>query len=131
MAIGNWGSVIKFEVSTRKMLTFQNMKRTVSGRWESHSILNKKPKWEFKGPDASGVTLDILLSAGHGVSPRTMINNIEAAVESGRAEYLYIGGKKVGSGKQVIESVSETWDEVWNNGELVKATVSLTFSEYS
>ena len=25
MAIGNWGSVIKFEVSTRKMLTFQNM----------------------------------------------------------------------------------------------------------
>ena len=124
MAIGNWGSVIKFEVSTRKMLTFQNMKRTVSGRWESHSILNKKPKGEFKGPDASGVTLDILLSAGHGVSPRTMINNIEAAVESGRAEYLYIGGKKV-------ESVSETWDEVWNNGELVKATVSLTFSEYS
>lgn len=131
MAIGNWGSVIKFEVSTRKMLTFQNMKRTVSGRWESHSILNKKPKGEFKGPDASGVTLDILLSAGHGVSPRTMINNIEAAVESGRAEYLYIGGKKVGSGKLVIESVSETWDEVWNNGELVKATVSLTFSEYS
>lgn len=77
------------------------------------------------------MTLDILLSAGHGVSPRTMINNIEAAVENGRAEYLYIGGKKVGSGKQVIESVSETWDEVWNNGELVKATVSLTFSEYS
>lgn len=131
MAIGNWGSVIKFEVSTRKMLTFQNMKRTVSGRWENHAILNKKPKGEFKGPDASGTTMDVLLSAEHGVNPRTMLTNIESAVESGRAEYLYIGGRKIGSGKMVIESVSETWNEVWNNGELVKATASLTFSEYS
>lgn len=49
MAIGNWGSVIKFEVSTRKMLTFQNMKRTVSGRWESHSILNKNQKGNSRG----------------------------------------------------------------------------------
>ena len=131
MAIGNWGSVIKFEVSTRKMLTFQNMKRTVSGRWENHAILNKKPKGEFKGPDVSGTTMDVLLSAEHGVNPRTMLTNIESAVESGRAEYLYIGGRKIGSGKMVIESVSETWNEVWNNGELVKATASLTFSEYS
>ena len=83
MAIGNWGSVIRFEVSTRKMLTFQNMKRTVSGRWESHSILNKKPKGEFKGPDASGVTLDILLSAGHGVNPRTHVGKYR----SGRGEW--------------------------------------------
>lgn len=131
MAIGNWGTVIKFEVSTRKMLTFQNMKRSVSGRWESHSILNQKPKGEFKGPEASSITMDILLSAGHGVSPRVMLEKLEAATETGIAEYLYIGGKKVGNGKMVLESVSETWDEVWNNGELVKATASLTFSEYS
>ena len=75
--------------------------------------------------------MDILLSAGHGVSPRVMLEILEVAVETGIAEYLYIGGKKVGSGKMVIENISETWDEVWNNGELVKATVSLTFSEYN
>ena len=80
--------MITFEVSARKMLTFQNMKRSVSGRWESHSILNQKPKGEFKGPEASSITMEILLSAGHGVSPRVMLQSLEVAEETGIAEYV-------------------------------------------
>lgn len=131
MAIGNWGTTIKFEVTSNKVLTFSDFKRTVSGRWKSHSIVGKKPKGEFAGPDASGVTFDVVLSAEHGVKPRATINALETAVEKGRVDYLYIGGKKVGSGKMALENISETWDEIWKNGELVKATLALTFSEYS
>lgn len=131
MAIGNWGTTIKFEVTANKVLTFTNFKRTVSGRWNSHPIIGKKPKGEFKGPDASSVTLEIVLSAEQGVKPRATLDTLERATESGKVDYIYIGGKKVGSGKMALESISETWDEIWKNGELVKAKASLTFSEYN
>lgn len=131
MAIGNWGKVIKFEVTSMKSLTFHNFKRTVSGRWKSHPIVGRKPKGEFSGPDASGISMDITLSAEHGVKPRATIELLESATEGGIVDYLYIGGRRVGTGKLALESVSETWDEIWNNGELVKAKASLTFSEYS
>lgn len=130
MAIGNWGTVIVFEVSSRKILNFQNLKRSVSGRWKKHSIIGKKPRSEFAGPESSSVSMDVVLSAEHGVRPRTLISSLEKAAEKGQIEYLYIGGKKIGSKKMYLEGIGETWDEVWNNGELVKATVSLTFSEY-
>lgn len=130
MAIGNWGIVIRFEVTSRKVLTFHDFKRTVSARWKSHPIVGKKPKLEFAGPDTSGVSLEVVLSADRGISPRDVLNKLEAAAESGKADYLYIGGRKVGNGKLVLESISETWDEIWNSGELVKASVSLSFTEY-
>lgn len=131
MAVGNWGTTIKFEVTSNRVLTFSNFKRTVSGRWKSHSIIGKKPKGEFAGPDASSVTFDITLSAEQGVKPRATLDALETAVEKGQVDYLYIGGKKVGSGKLALENISELWDKVWKNGELVKAKCSLTFSEYS
>ena len=128
--IGNWGKTITFEVSSSKTLTFNNFKRTVSGRWNTHNIVNGKPKSEFAGPDLSGVTLEAVLAAERGVRPRATLENLEKACEGGTVDYLYIGGGKVGTGKMKLESISETWDEIWNSGELVKAKVSLTFSEY-
>lgn len=57
-------------------------------------------------------------------------------VASGQSDQLdivlqNIGGKKIGKNKMYLESVSETWDEIWNKGELARATLSLTFSEYA
>ncbi|MCI7097540.1 MAG: phage tail protein [Lachnospiraceae bacterium] len=129
--VGNWGKTIRFEVSSRKVLTFRNFKRSVSGRWQQHQIIGKKPKSEFTGPDASQVTMDVILSAEHGVKPGNMIKILETACEKGQVEYLYIGGKKIGRNKFYLESVSEAWDEVWNKGELVKAALSLKFTEYT
>lgn len=129
--IGNWGKSIKFSVNSQKQLTFSEMKREVAGRWAKHSILHKKPRMEFQGPDSAGVTMEVVVSAEHGVKPRNTINILEKACENGTVDYLYIGGKKVGTNKMYLESISETWSEVWNKGELVKAALSLTFSEYT
>lgn len=98
--------------------------------WHTHNIVNGKPKSEFAGPDSSSVTLEAVLAAERGVRPRATLEKLEKACESGTVDYLYIGGKKVGTGKMKLESISETWDEIWNSGQLVKAKVSLTFSEY-
>ena len=131
-SIGCFGSLIKFEVSSKKILTFSNLKRTQAGRWAVHPIVLKAPKSEFLGPDLTEVSMDVTLSAEHGVKPRHTINAIENAVRSGTVDNIAIGGKVFGhsSHKWYIESVSETWDEIWNQGELVRAKITLNFKEY-
>ena len=128
--IGNWGSAIQFEVSADKELTFKSMNRSVSGRWKDHEIIGQKPLSEFAGASLSDVSLSCVFNAMRGVNPREMIEKLEAAVESGQVEHLYIGGKKIGTGKMKLASMSEAWDVVDEKGVLIKATVSLSFSEY-
>ncbi len=61
--IGTWGSKVKFSVSDKKQFTFQNMKRSSSGRWASHNIVGGRPKTEFLGPGMDEITMDVILSA--------------------------------------------------------------------
>jgi len=130
MKIGNLGKLITFSVSSKKILTFESMNKTVKGRWTTHSLIQKKPRPEFLGADRQQATLEILLDATLGVNPRKMLEKIEKAVEKGTPLTFVIGGKKIGNNQWVIESVSETWDRVMLDGILVKAKASLTLSEY-
>lgn len=128
--IGQWGSNIKFSVNSEKQLSFRNMKRTSSARWTSHNIIGKRPKTEFLGPDMDEVTLEVVLSAEMGVRPRSEMAKFRSACKKGEVHYLYINGKKVCKNKMAITAVSESWDEIWSQGELARAVVVVTFSEY-
>lgn len=129
--VGNFGKLITFEVSSNKMLALSDFKRTVVGRWKKHEIIGAAPRPEFQGPDSDETTVTAILSAEHGVKPRATIERLESAVRSGEVDYLIIGGKRVGSGKVYISSISEEWDTIWSRGELVKATINITFAEYT
>ena len=113
------------------MLALKDLKRTVAGRWKKHEIVGAAPRSEFQGPDLDETTITAILSAEHGVKPRATIERLEAAARSGEVDYLIIGGKRVGTGKVYISSISEEWDTIWNKGELVKATINITFAEYA
>ena len=128
--IGNLGNLITFKISTNKVLTFKNLKKTVSGRWSTHDIIKSKPKQEFLGADVQSLSLDIVVFAQKNVKPRTVIKKIENAVEKGKAYTFVLGGKKIGSNKWIIKSVSETYDVIYNKGEIVQASLSLTLEEY-
>lgn len=130
MAIASWGAEIIFEVNANKIFTFSNLKRTITGNWATHSRLGQKDQAEFLGPGLQTQTLTIDLNAMHGVRPRTTLERLEAAIESGAVYPFVVGGKRVGSGKWRITSMTETWDDVWNKGELVKATAEITMEEY-
>ena len=120
--VGNFGKL---------MLALSDFKRTVVGRWKKHEIIGAAPRPEFQGPDSDETTVTAILSAEHGVKPRATIERLESAVRSGEVDYLIIGGKRVGSGKVYISSISEEWDTIWSRGELVKATINITFAEYA
>lgn len=128
--IGNFGKLITFETSDKRILTPTGFNKEVSGRWADHDRILKKPLKQFLGPDCDKVKFTITLDARHGVRPRSTIEKIEKHVKNGTPEKLAIGGKVVSGGKMVITSMSETWDEIWNKGELVRAKADLTLEEY-
>ena len=129
--LGCWGADLIFEVNSKKILTAKDIKVSQDSRWTKHNILQNVPRGEFSGPDTMGVTLTITLSAEHGVKPRSTVEKIRKANRSGQVEYLVIGGKIMGSNKMAITATSETWDAIYNKGELVKAKIDVTFMEYS
>ena len=128
--IGNLGKLIVFEVSSDKVLTFKNMRQTVKGRWTTHAVIGNKPVAEFLGADQRSISLTIHLTVNHGVRPRSTIEKIEDAIESGTPFPLVIGGKKVGSHQWVITDMSETWGNIISDGQLVSANLTLNLAEY-
>lgn len=128
--IGNLGSIITFETSDRRILTFKSFKKEVSANYTEHNRFSQKPQSEFTGAGLATVSFDITLNASFGVKPRAVMEAIEQAVETGRAETLVIGGRQIGTGKWVITSMSESWDYMYAGGELVAAKMSLTLKEY-
>ena len=128
--IGHFGTSIIFTVTNDKVFTFSDLKRTVSGRWTTHSAINKREKTEFVGPGLASNTMTITLDASLGVKPLNVIKEIEKAVHKGTAEHLIIGGKKISNNMYRITEMSEAWDVILNDGALYKATLNLTFEEY-
>lgn len=128
--IGAFGTSVIFEVSEDRVLAFKKLTQDVKGRWASHETLGEKPKKEFLGADARECALEIYLSASLGIRPRTTLQELEKMVESGATEYLIIGDMPLSESKYAITAVSEAWDKVYNDGSLVKATVSITLEEY-
>lgn len=130
--IGQYGKVIKFEVSDRKVLTFSDMERTQEGRWKDHEIPGVVPQAEFVGPSATTMTLKIKLKAQLGVKPRAMIAALERCARNGSVDTLVIGGSKYGwgSAKWIVTSVTDKWDRFIGGG-LMEAGCTVEFKEYA
>lgn len=128
--IGRWGDLI-FTVDSLRQLPFKDMQRKVGARWKTHNIFGEKPRTEFLGAEQTEVSMKITFSAHHGraIRPRRSIQNLQEACLKGQLEYLYVGAERIGKGKHYIESIDTDWEEVWNKGELVRATCKITFKE--
>lgn len=128
--IGCFGTYLVFETSDAKIFNFNGLKRTVSGRWATHERIGLKPLKQFLGPGADQITFTVKLDAQHGIRPKDTLELIGLCVSYGLPGYLVIGNRRVGVSRFVVTQMSETWDCVWNGGELVQATVELTLEEY-
>ena len=131
MAIGTLGRNVVFEVSDDRVFTFSELTREVTSRWTNHEPQGVKPKPEFLGAGMQTASLTITLSATLGVRPRDVLEAIENMVENGTAETLVIGNRPVGGNPFRLTGSSETWNTIFNRGELAKATLSITLEEYA
>ena len=64
MIIGNWGLGLIFQTSDRRVLTPENLKRTTSAVWATHSRMGLKDQSEFIRPasDRSPLTSNSMQS---------------------------------------------------------------------
>ena len=127
--IAKWGN-ITFAVSSDSFLSFSGMKRTISAKWTSHPIIGKRPKLEYQNPEMEEISMEVIFDAELGINPREEMQKFRRACKKGFVNHFYINGKKIAKRKFYISEVTENWNEIWNEGELVRATASVTFCQY-
>lgn len=129
--IGSLGDKIIFAVSPEKVLTFNKLQKTTKGRWASHDIIGKTPKAEFLGPGQGSLSFSIYVTVMHNVNPKQVIQELNEAAEQGTPLTFILGSSKVGKNKWVIDSVSEAWDAMIDEGRLLSANLNISLTEYA
>lgn len=127
--IGSLGDIV-FEVSSRKVRTFRDLKRTHKARYAAHNLIGHKPMLEYIGPDVGEITFTMQLSASLGINPTTEADRVRKICESGDAMYFVLCNQTVGQYQWVIESVGESVDTIDNNGRVVMTQIDVTLKEY-
>lgn len=128
--IGSWGTAITFKVSDSEAVVLSSMSRTVGAEYAEHSRIGDKSRSEFIRSKLQTISFSMILDAGLGAKPRDTMDAIAKECEKGTAEYFVLGGKRVGSNRWRIDSINETWETMLTKGELYRATVSVTMTEY-
>lgn len=129
MSMGSWGHFI-FKVSSKTIMAPQDIARSAGSNWAMHNTIGGKPKAQYQGPALRSVTCKIQLRADFGVKPRQQLDQLANMAELRYAWPLIIGGKQLAKNPFRLTGVSETWNTVYNGGELFSAEVALTFEEY-
>jgi len=127
--LGFFGPLV-FEVSDKKILTFKNFNRKTAGRWAKHNVIAQLPVNEFLGSDLDTISLDIKLSAAHGIDPYAEMEKWYVYARLGKVAPLVIGKKRQASGKWVIKDISQAWNIVWKNGFVYSLDMTVSLEEY-
>lgn len=120
-----------FTVSSRKIFTPSNLKGSTGSDWASHDIIGRKARSQWVGPKLKSYTMDILLRAQDGVSPRSTLDFFQRVAESQQVDWFVIGGRPISDNPFRLVSVSDEWDAILNGGALIECKVSLTIEEYT
>jgi len=129
MAMGSWGPFV-FQVSDKKMFALRDITRSAGSNWTMHNTIKGKPKAQYQAPTLRTAGGTVTLRADYGVQPRTQLEKMANAAEGYAVYPLIIGGRPLSKNPMRLTSISETWNTVYNGGELFSADVSLTFEEY-
>lgn len=127
--IGSFAGVV-FEVSSQKILTFDEFEREGESRWYEHEIIGRKPAPEFLGPGLERIKFVVKVSSVLGVNPADVIRKLRAARDNGVYSKFIIGNAPISSSSWVLTELREIHKTRGANGLLVSADLELTLVEY-
>ena len=127
--IGSFGSLV-FSVSDNTVKTFDQIAWKNSAKYATHDRHIKADLLEFLGPEPGTISFKMVFSVMHGNNPLKEVKKINKMVNKGITARLVLGGKKYGSYKWVITSVSSTLEKFDNKGNCWAATAKVTMKEY-
>ncbi|MBM7580001.1 phage tail protein [Jeotgalibacillus terrae] len=129
MQIGSFGSVV-FEVSAKKVLTFDDVSRSGSARWAVHDIHQKKPMPEFLGPGQEAFSLRVVLKSILGVNPEEILKKLRLMRDTGEVSSLIIGSQPVTTNYWYIDDLQETNEHYDQTGKVHSITTTINLKEY-
>ena len=127
--IGSMGSVI-FNVSSRRIFTFDNYSRSTAVKVASHEIMGNKPILELTGNESDEITFDILLRKQHSINPQKKYDELRTMCESGKVFPLIIGGKPVSDNYWLLTNVGKSVNFFGKKGDIISMSLSVTLKEY-
>lgn len=130
MAIGSFANII-FEVSDRKVLTYDDYKRESKARYAQHQLINQPAVSEWLGRELEELSFKMTFSVALKVNPKVEVEKLRQLCHDGWADYLIVGTSVIGENLWIIESISEdvkAWD---NAGNILLSTVNVKMVEYA
>lgn len=127
--IGSFANKV-FKVSSNHLYTFDDF--TISGelKVDEQEVDGSKPSTYIKGSGLDKVSLNILLIKQKNVNVRNEIQDWLKIRDAKTPHHLIIGNKNLSSHKFLLTNVNTSDIKIGPNGEFLKSTVQLQFSEY-
>lgn len=125
--IGNWGTFLRFQTSSRNVLTFNNFKKKHGVRTTEHALIFNYPKLEYMGPKLQEITFTMELNALLGVRPRIQEEMLISRL--GWIAPLVIGGRNICS-QAMLVGLTDSYDVVMQKGEVMSMKIDVTMKEY-
>lgn len=127
--VGSLGG-ITFNVSSRRVLTFDNYSRQGNIKSAEHGIIAEKSNLEFTGLDPEEITFDIQLFSQLNITPEDKLKALRNIRDTGRVVSFILGSSPVSQNKWMITSLSEKTSYWKQRGKMHVVTVSVTLKEY-
>lgn len=127
--IGSFGDIV-FEVSDKKIQSFDEFQRTTEARWEKHNIHGYKPILEFSGPNIDPISFKIIFRAELGVNPEVQMAKLREFTRKGKKALFIRGKKPISINYWVIEKIVETHKQIDNQGNVLYIEAKIDLLEY-
>lgn len=127
--VGSLGG-ITFNVSSRRVLTFDNYSRQGNIKSAEHEIIAEKSHMEFTGLEPEEITFDIQLFSQLNVTPEKKLEALRKMRDTGQVVSFILGNNPVSQNKWMITGLSEKPSYWKRRGKMQVVMVSVTLKEY-
>lgn len=119
-----------FQVSSRKVYTFDEFATGSTLQTEKQDVAGKKPSTYIKGSDLDSMSFNISLNRSLGMNVRAEYESWKALEESKVPYPFILGGRPFGPNKWLLTSVNLNGVKIDGKGEIVSGVLQLQFEEY-
>ena len=123
--------VIVFEVSDKRILTFDGFKRSNKITFAKNNVLMQKPISEYVGQELDTISFTVSFRAQLGTDPRDEVNKLIYLHRDGTVVTLMLWGKAFGTYRWIITSLDMDWTLINKIGYCCAIECSITLEEYA
>ena len=128
-ALGAYGGVV-FQVSSFKVLTFDDFKRETKAGFAEHKLINQPAILEFTGRELEEISFTMTFLSALNVNPFDEIQKLRNMAKKSEYNFLIIGNHAYGENPWVITDLSESITDWTKDGKPLNAKATVNLKEY-